>query len=241
MNRKRIHLALLLLVAIAVTLAIGRRSTLKRWIAPRVLPSAAATDLWEKDIAAFEAADRVSPPREGGVVFIGSSSIRLWPSLEADFPTVNVIKRGFGASELSDALRYAPRIVIPYRPRLVVLYEGDNDLNAGKSPETVTRDFQAFVALVHKALPETRIAFIAIKPSPSRWSRIAQIRTVNDWVRRYADADPRILYVDVFTPMLGSDGLPRKELFIEDQLHLNAQGYALWREILAPIVAAPQL
>jgi lysophospholipase L1-like esterase len=230
--------ALLFLTAIALILAIARPSSLRRWIVHQRQPVASTAEGWEKEIAEFEAADRVSPPQPGGVVFVGSSSIRLWPHLEADFPEASVLKRGFGGSKLSDVVQYAPRIVLPYHPRLIVLYEGDNDLAENKSPETVFREFQAFVALVHEALPETRIAFIAVKPSPARWARVAMIRTVNAWVRRYATTDPCVLYVDVFTPMLGPDGLPRRELFVADQLHLNARGYALWRELLMPIVRA---
>ncbi len=137
---------------------------------------------------------------------------------------------------MSDVIHYAPRIVLPYKPRLIVLYAGDNDLNAGKSPEAVFRDYQAFVALVRRALPETRIAYIAIKPSGARWALVEKVRAANALVRHFAATDPRLLYVDVFTPMLGPDGMPREELFIADRLHMSAQGYALWRDLLAPIV-----
>lgn len=170
------------------------------------------------------------------MLFVGSSSIRLWSALEADFPSVDVLQRGFGGSELSDVVHYAPRIVLPYQPRLIVLYAGDNDLAAGKSPAAVFRDYQAFVALVRRALPETRIAFIAIKPSGARWALVEQMRAANALVRRYAATDPRLLYVDVFTPMLGPDGMPREELFVADRLHMNARGYALWCDLLVPIV-----
>jgi lysophospholipase L1-like esterase len=199
-------------------------------------PATRGPAVFAQEIAQFEASDRRMPPPKGGVVFVGSSSIRLWPALAADFPGINVLQRGFGGSELSDVVYYAPRIVLPYRPRLVVLYAGDNDLMAGESPATIVRDYQTFVALVHRALPETRIAFVSIKPSPSRWSLADRIRETNELVRRYTATDGRLLYVDVFTPMLGPDGQPREELFVEDGLHLNARGYALWHELLGPIV-----
>jgi lysophospholipase L1-like esterase len=204
--------------------------------APSVSSAAPASDQWEGEIAQFEAADRLNPPRENGAVFVGSSSIRLWPNLQADFPGVDVLQRGFGGSELADAVRYAPRIVLRYRPRLVVLYAGDNDLANGKSPETVFRDYKEFVSIVERALPRTRVAFISIKPSGSRWALVDKIRSANAMVREYAAHDPRQTYVDVFTPMLGANGLPRDELFVADKLHMTAQGYALWREILAPII-----
>jgi lysophospholipase L1-like esterase len=170
------------------------------------------------------------------VVFVGSSSIRLWPNLQADFPGVDVLQRGFGGSELADAVHYAPRIVLKYRPRLVVLYAGDNDLANGKSPESVFRHYKEFVAILERALPDTRIAFISIKPSGSRWSLVDKVRATNAMVREYAARDTRQIYVDVFTPMLGPDGLPREELFVEDKLHMTSKGYALWRDLLAPVV-----
>lgn len=209
--------------------------------APSSPPSTiAANGAFAEEIARFEAADRADPPRPGGVVFVGSSSIRLWPTLAADFPGVYTLQRGFGGAELSDVVRYAPRIVVPYRPRLIVLYAGDNDLNAGKSATAVFREYHAFVELVRRSLPETRIAFIAIKPSGSRWALVDQMREANELIRRHTATDPRLLFVDVFTPMLGPDGKPRGELFVEDRLHLNAKGYALWREMLSPIVSQEQ-
>ena len=226
--------ALLLLTALALAAC---AQTARELPASRSAPAASRSpDAWAEEIARFEAADRISPPRPGGVLFVGSSSIRLWPALEADFRGVDVVQRGFGGSELSDVVTYAGRIVLPYRPRLIVLYAGDNDLAAGKSPEAVFADYQTFVTLVQRALPGTRIAFIAIKPSPARWALVDQIRAANALVRGYAAADPRLLYVDVFSPMLGPDGMPREELFVADRLHLNARGYALWRELLLPIV-----
>jgi lysophospholipase L1-like esterase len=190
------------------------------------------------DIAAFEAADRRDPPAPGGILFVGSSTIRLWPSLANDFPGVAVVQRGFGGSEISDVVLYAPRIVLPYRPRLIVFYAGDNDLNAGESPESVLRDYQSFVELVWRSLPETRIAFVSIKPSGSRWAIVDKMRRANELIRAYSARDPRLSYVDVFTPMLGPDGKPREELFIADRLHLSEQGYELWRQVLLPVVGA---
>jgi lysophospholipase L1-like esterase len=223
--------ARLILAALALT-ACSHRPTAS---APApAIPS--APQAFAEEIARFEAADRLAPPHPGGVVFVGSSSIRMWPALDADFPGVDVLQRGFGGSELSDVVYYAPRIVLPYRPRLIVLYAGDNDLMAGTSPATVFRDYQAFVALVRRALPDARIAFIAVKPSPSRWSLRERMRETNELVRRHTATDERLLYVDVFTPMLGPDGMPRVELFLADGLHMNARGYALWRELLGPVV-----
>lgn len=193
----------------------------------------AAPEKWTKAIDAFTTADQTNPPPRDGVVFVGSSSIVRWSSLQRDFPGVKAINRGFGGSELADSVFYADRIVIPYRPRIVVLYAGENDLNAGKTPETVFADFKAFVAKVHAALPQTRIVFIAIKPSPSRAKIKDQVARANALVAAECKRDRRLAYADVYTPMLTAAGEMRPELFVKDMLHLNEAGYALW----APIVA----
>ena len=189
---------------------------------------------WESEIRAFEEADRRAPPPRGAVLFVGSSSIRLWKTLAEDFPTTKVINRGFGGSHLADAVYYADRIVIPYRPRLILLYAGSNDLAAGKSPERVFEDYREFVEKVRRQLPPTRIAYISIAPNPARWHLVSQMRAVNDLIRTYTARDRRLIYIDVFAAMLGPDGKPRPELFIEDKLHMNATGYRLWRSIIAP-------
>lgn len=193
----------------------------------------AAPEKWIKAIDAFTTADQTNPPPRDGVVFVGSSSIVRWSSLQRDFPGVKAINRGFGGSELADSVFYADRIVTPYRPRIVVLYAGENDLNAGKTPETVLADFKAFVAKVHGALPQTRIVFIAIKPSPSRAKIKDNVVRANDLIAAECARDPRLAFADVYTPMLTITGEMRPELFVKDMLHLNEAGYALWTPIVA--------
>jgi len=192
-----------------------------------------AASPWEKEIRAFEANDKQQPPPEGAVLFVGSSSIRLW-KLDESFPNLKTINRGFGGSHLADSVAFAERIVIPYRPKLVVLYAGDNDLAAGKTPARVLADFKQFVAKVEAALPETRIAFISIKPCPKRWALVDRVRETNASIAEFISRDERLRYIDIFPPMLGADGQPRAELFREDGLHLNAAGYKLWAEVLRP-------
>lgn len=197
---------------------------------------AAPADRWEETLAAFAAADLRKSPPAGGVLFVGSSSIRLWDKLEEQFEAVPVVKRGFGGSRLSDCVKYLDRLVIKYRPRLVMVYAGDNDLAEGGTPQDILNRFKAFADGVHKRLPKTQIAFISIKPSPARRALINQTRAANELVRAYADAHPQVEYVDVFTPMLSADGAPRADLFRKDALHLNDAGYALWRTIMRPFV-----
>ena len=191
---------------------------------------------WEPEIASYEAADRTKPPAPGGIVFVGSSSIRLWQSLQKDFPGLPVLNRGFGGSVLSDVVEFENRIVVPYKPRTVVLYAGDNDLAAGKTPAQVFADFQEFVAIVHQSLPNTRVVFIAIKPSIARENIIDKIRATNQLIRDYIETDSKLVYVDIFTPMLDASGRPRRELFLQDGLHMNAEGYAIWRDLIAPVI-----
>ncbi len=191
---------------------------------------------WEKDIRAFEASDKTNPPPQDAILFIGSSSIRLWTNLAQAFPGHKVLNRGFGGSELSDSVAFADRIVTPYRPKLVVLYAGDNDIAAGKSPERVLADFKAFVRRIHATLPDARVAFIAIKPCPAREKYLDRVKAANRLIRDYAASDSRLVFVDVFTPMLTKEGRPRADLCMKDGLHPNAQGYELWASTLRPIV-----
>jgi len=192
----------------------------------------AQTNNWEAEIAAFEASDRTNPPPANGIVFVGSSSIRYWKTLARDFPKHKVINRGFGGSKMSDSVRFADRIVIPYKPRLVIVYAGGNDINFGKAPETVFHDFKAFVAKVHAALPATRIAYISIAPNPARWSQVDKVKAANALVAEFARQQPKVEYIDVFSHMLGADGLPRPEIFSADRLHMNERGYELWTQII---------
>ena len=193
-------------------------------------------DRFDADIAQFVAADRIAPPAPGGIVFVGSSSIRLWESLERDFPFARIVKRGFGGSTLAEVTRYADRIVVPYAPALVVVYAGDNDLLEGRTAAGVFDDYVALVARIRRDRPGQKIAFIAIKPSPARAALLPAVRVANAAIRDYAARHDGLAFVDVYSPMLGADGQPRAALFGPDGLHLNADGYALWRRVLEPVL-----
>lgn len=192
---------------------------------------------WDAAFAAFAADDVAHPHPAGGVLFVGSSSIRLWSNLQDQFKDLPVvIKRGFGGSQLSDCVKNLSRLVLRYRPHTVLVYAGDNDLAAGTAPQEVLHRFTAFVDGVHRELPQTRIVYISIKPSPSRIRLLSKIRETNTLIEDYADNADEVDYIDVFTPMLDASGQPRSELFRDDALHLNAQGYALWKRIIGPHV-----
>jgi lysophospholipase L1-like esterase len=196
----------------------------------------AAPERWAATIEKFTRADATNPPPRDAVVFIGSSSIVKWASLAQDFPNAKVVNRGFGGSQLEDSVHYLDRIVIPYRPRTVVLYAGDNDLNAGKTPETVFADFKEFTKRIHAKLPDTRIVYIAIKPSPSRWKIKDKVVRTNALIAAECVRDKRLAFADIYTPMLNASGEPRPELFVKDMLHMNEAGYAVWKPVVAPLL-----
>ena len=197
---------------------------------------ATGSEKWEKEIAAFEKADRERPPEKGGIVFVGSSSIRLWRTLAEDFPGRRVLNRGFGGSHIADSVEFAERIVIPYAPRQVVMYAGGNDLNAGKPPENVIADFKAFAGKMRAALPETEIAYISSAPNPARWAQVENVKAVNSAIEAWMKDQPRMKFINVFPHMLGADGLPKPEIFVEDKLHMNPAGYAIWKEVVGPFL-----
>jgi lysophospholipase L1-like esterase len=172
------------------------------------------------------------------VLFVGSSSIRMWQTAEC-FPGLTVINRGFGGSHTSDVNHFAPRIVLKYAPRTIVFYAGDNDLADGKSPEQVAGDFEQFVDLVHAKLPDTEIIYLPVKPSLARWQLWPRMQKTNSLVQQFIDGSQRLTYIDTATPMLGADGRPRPELFLEDGLHMNAQGYQIWSDLLRDKLAGP--
>lgn len=211
---------------------------LAAWAVPALHLHAAPADdqfaRWEKEIAAFESADAKAPPPKGAILFIGSSSIRLWRTLAQDFPHHRVINRGFGGSQIVDSTHFADRIVFPYAPRQIVMYAGVNDIDAGKSSEQVGSDFLAFAAKVHSRLPEVPIAFISIAGNPARWKEIEQVRAANALIKALCEADQKLTYIDTASAMLGSDGLPRPDIFVPDRLHMNAEGYKLWTRDIAP-------
>ena len=190
---------------------------------------------WESAIKKFEEQDKAKPPAKDGVLFVGSSSIRLW-KLDESFPKLNAINRGFGGSEIADSTHFADRIILKHEPRLILLYAGDNDIAKGKSAETVTSEYRKFVKVVHARLPNSRIVFIAIKPSIKRWSFADENAKANAAILEICKKDERLDYADIWKPMIGEDGKPRPELFAKDGLHLNAKGYELWTSIVKPLI-----
>jgi len=202
----------------------------------RTIPQTGAQVPFESDIEKFEAQDKIQPPTPGGVVFVGSSSIVRWKTLAEDFPDYNVINRGFGGSEISDSVRFAKRIVTPYRPNMIVFFAGTNDIAGGKSAQTVADDFRQFVEEVRTELSKTTIVFISITPAPSRQAKWDVDVEANRLIADYCRHHPHMKYVDLYHQFLTADGGPRPELFVSDQLHLRPEGYEIWKKAIGPIL-----
>lgn len=191
---------------------------------------------FEKDILAYEEADKQNPPPKGAVLFTGASGIRRWKTLAQDFPGITVLNRAFGGSQLSDSVFYADRISIRYAPKTIVIQAGGNDLNAGKSPEKVLKDFIDYVQKVRTGLHDVKIIFLNIGPSPKRWEQRDAQQKANRLVREYIESEKNLVYVDLWPGSLGPDGLPKPELYVEDKLHPSAAGYARRAELLRPLL-----
>ena len=179
--------------------------------------------------------DKKNSQIENPVVFVGSSSIRKWYTADY-FPDIPIINRGFGGSHISDVIFFIDETVLKFNPRVIVFYAGDNDINFGKRSQTVFDDYINFVEKVHSQLPNTKIMFIPIKPSPSRWSLWAEMKKTNRMVQNYSRKNSLLYYVDTASPMLNNGGKPKSSLFVRDSLHLSREGYDLWSSIVKPIL-----
>jgi lysophospholipase L1-like esterase len=192
---------------------------------------------WEKEVAAYEEADRRSPPPKGGILFIGSSTIRLWKTLAEDYPEHKVINRGFGGTEIVDSTHFADRLIFPHQPRQIFLRAGGNDIHAGRTPRQVAADFAEFVRVVHERLPGTEILYIGVSPAPARWGESDKYRELNRLIREMALEMPRVGFVDAFDVSLTPEGRARPELFVKDRLHFAPEGYKLLAERVRPFLA----
>lgn len=173
----------------------------------------------------------------GWLVFTGSSSIRMWPDLQNDFKADKTLNRGFGGSQVSDLLKHYGELILKYKPRQVVVYSGDNDIEAGKSPERVAADLKMLQYQIERDLPNTSFVYISIKPSISRLSKFDKMEEANRLIREYLETRPNARFVDITAAMMeGNSRQPRKDLFLEDGLHMNRRGYRIWREALQPYI-----
>lgn len=188
---------------------------------------------FQEEIKKFEK-DDATTNHEGKILFVGSSSIRFWTSLQKDFPNHKVLNRGFGGSHMSDLIFYLDKLVLKHKPKQVFIYEGDNDVNDKESADAILREAKVVMSKIHKALPKTKIVFISAKPSIARWGLKDKYVEFNSKLIAFTQQHDFVDYIDVWTPMLNNAGDPIKNIFIEDDLHMNAKGYKIWKETVAP-------
>lgn len=189
-----------------------------------------------EEIVAFRKLDSITKPPRDPILFVGSSSFRMWTNMQQDFRMYPVLNRGFGGSSLTDVIRYADRLIVPYKPSQVIIYAGDNDL---ASSDTVTAQivsdrFQQLFNIIRKQMPDVSIAFVSIKPSPSREHLLQKVIHANELIKIFLKSQPKTAYIDVFSAMIDQQGNPKPELFIDDRLHMNQKGYAIWVQIIEP-------
>ncbi len=194
---------------------------------------------FEKDIEAFEAQDKIDPPPKGAILFAGDSTFTKWKTIHEDLRGYSVINRGFGGSEMPDLLFFADRIVIPYKPRLIVVQEGGNDIHGGRTPEQLMADTKGFVEKVRAALPGVPILLDSITPNPARFNELPARIKANRLLKEYAASQKNVTYVNLFDPFLGTDGKPREELFVADHVHPSHAGYEVRVKILEPLMGPP--
>ncbi len=191
---------------------------------------------FQEEVEAFSQKDSAW---QGGALFVGSSSIRLWESLQQDMQPIPVLNRGFGGSTIPEVLYYFDQLVLPYHPKVIVLYAGENDLateGAGITPEQVKETFEIFVNTVRAKLPEAeKIYYIAVKPSVARWSLWPRMQQTNQLIRDYASRQAEVVFVNVAAAMMNGDKV-KKDIFVKDNLHMNPKGYALWKDLLRPML-----
>ena len=205
------------------------------------LPPAQAQEekppFWE-DIQAYKQQDSVQMPPKDAILFVGSSSFRMWDDMQEMFPKHTVINRGFGGSNLLDLKYYLNDIVFPYQPKQIVIYSGENDLAGGtlQAPEVLAR-FQDVFQSIRERMPQVPIVYVSIKPSPSRWQYKPVMEESNRLIRTYLKEQPKTKYVDVFSLMLNKSRKPKPEIFLEDSLHMNNKGYQIWQKALLPHLA----
>lgn len=203
-----------------------------------LLANTATAQPFADEIAAFKKQDSIRPAPKNSILFAGSSSFRLWKEMQEAFPDYPVINRGFGGSSLPDIIRYKNEIIFSYNPKQIILYCGENDL---ASSDTVTAQlvFERFKTLfqeIRNKIPNIPIAFVSIKPSPSRQHLMPKMEEANKLIKNFLKKKKKTVFIDVFHKMLNPDGSPLKDIFVADNLHMNAKGYAIWQKAIEPFL-----
>ncbi|MDX2040887.1 MAG: GDSL-type esterase/lipase family protein [Acidobacteriota bacterium] len=191
---------------------------------------------YEKDIEAFLAADKTSPPQKGQILFVGSSIFRLWKNLNAQMTPLPVFNRAFGGSRTADILYYMDKVVLPYEPKIIVYYCGSNDVNADVQPEKIAANFIEFAQRVHAKLPETKIFYVSINRAPQKMDRWAWVDDANRRIKEFCEKDKTLGFIDVNPALFDKDGKPRMELYLPDKLHFLEPAYDEFTKIIKPVI-----
>jgi lysophospholipase L1-like esterase len=199
----------------------------------------ASPDRFEKNVLAYEAADKAAPAPRGAILLVGDSQFYRWRTLADDLPGYTVVNRGIDSFQTSDLIHFTDRLVLPYAPRFIVMHVGGNDVNNGKNPEQILADVQAFVARVRAVMPAVPIAFSSITPGPGRWNQAAVRKRTNDVVKAWVSAQPNMHFIDLWDVMLTPDGQPREDLWVEDRIHPNQAGYRIRVQVMRPLLGPP--
>jgi lysophospholipase L1-like esterase len=204
--------------------------------APAAVPS---DNRFEKNVLAYEAADKSAPPPPNAILLAGDSQFFRWKTLADDLPGYTVVNRGIDSFQTSDLVHFTERLVLPHRPRFIVLHVGGNDVNNGKTPEQILADFKTFVAKVRAVMPNVPIAFSSITPGPGRWTQAAQRKQANQVIKNYVATEKGLHFIDLWDAMLTPDGQPREDLWVEDRIHPNQAGYQIRVRIMRPLLGPP--
>ena len=198
-----------------------------------------ATNRFEKNVAAYEAADKVSPPPANAILLVGDSQFFRWKTLGEDLPGYTIVNRGIDSFTMTDVVFFVNRLVLPYKPRMIVVHAGGNDVNTGRTPQQVLGDFQELVRAVRASMPKVPIVFSSVTPGPGRWSQAAVRTETNRLIKEYTQSQPNLVFLDLWTPMLTAGGQPRDDLWVEDRIHPNHTGYQLRAKLMLPILGPP--
>ncbi len=193
---------------------------------------------FRKEIDAFKKKDSIRIPPAQSILFVGSSSFTKWTDVQDYFPGYPIINRGFGGSSLPDMIRYVDDVIIPYNPKQIVIYCGENDIAGSDTirPVTVLQRFQKLFSLIRNKLPKTPIAFVSLKPSVSRWAMEARFVETNKLIKDFLKKQKNTKFINVHDAMLNADGSVMTDIFVADNLHMNAKGYHIWQPIIAPVL-----
>ncbi|HEY9220414.1 MAG TPA: GDSL-type esterase/lipase family protein [Lutibacter sp.] len=191
--------------------------------------------IWQTEIDAFDKLNGANPLQEG-ILFTGSSSIRMWKNPAKDFNNPKILNRGFGGSQIIDLIENFDQVILKYHPQKIVIYSGDNDIQEGKSAEIVFGDFCVLYGMIKAKLPNAKVYYIAIKPSLNRWNKVIEMQKANMMINAYLNTKSNAAFVDIFSPMIDFTGKPSEKWFLEDGLHMTDDGYKLWTKILAPYI-----